>query len=75
MTTTAINRDPDLCLLKNPTVKETNVYIVDATGASVTADSAVSLLQRYCEKLPGDKYAFCFSCFIVISFSLFTIFV
>ncbi|XP_007012461.2 PREDICTED: endoribonuclease Dicer homolog 3 [Theobroma cacao] len=56
VTTTAINRDPDLCLLKNPTVKETNVYIVDATGASVTADSAVSLLQRYCEKLPGDKY-------------------
>ncbi|XVF35247.1 hypothetical protein REPUB_Repub18cG0129200 [Reevesia pubescens] len=56
MTNTAINRDPDLCLLKDQTFEETNVYIVDATGASVTADSAVSLIHRYCQKLPGDKY-------------------
>ncbi|XVE97781.1 hypothetical protein REPUB_Repub03eG0048300 [Reevesia pubescens] len=56
MTNTAINRDPDLCLLKDCTFEEKDVYIVDATGASVTADSAVSLIRRYCEKLPGDKY-------------------
>ncbi|XP_022754727.1 endoribonuclease Dicer homolog 3 isoform X2 [Durio zibethinus] len=56
MTNTAINRDPDLCLLKDCTFEETNVYVVDATGASVTADSAVSLMHQYCEKLPGDKY-------------------
>ncbi|KAK8543151.1 hypothetical protein V6N13_136315 [Hibiscus sabdariffa] len=56
MTNAAINRDPDLCLLENPTFKETNVYIVDTTRASVTADSAVSLIHQYCEKLPGDKY-------------------
>ncbi|XWS70161.1 hypothetical protein CRYUN_Cryun03dG0025400 [Craigia yunnanensis] len=56
MTNTAMNRDPDLRLLKERTFEETNVYIVDSTGASITADSAVSLIHRYCEKLPGDKY-------------------
>lgn len=57
MTNSAINRDPDSdpCLLKDHTFEETNVFIVDATGASVSADSAVSLIHRYCEKLPGDK--------------------
>ncbi|XVF48783.1 hypothetical protein PTKIN_Ptkin03bG0216400 [Pterospermum kingtungense] len=56
VTNTAMNRDPDLCPLKDCIFEETNVYIVKATGASVTTDSAVSLIHRYCEKLPGDKY-------------------
>ncbi|XVE70817.1 hypothetical protein DITRI_Ditri10aG0101000 [Diplodiscus trichospermus] len=56
MTNTAMNRDPDLCLPKDRTFEETNAYMVDATRASITADSAVSLIHRYCEKLPGDKY-------------------
>ncbi|GMJ15749.1 dicer-like 3, DICER-LIKE 3 [Hibiscus trionum] len=56
MTNAAINRDPDLCLPENRMFKETNVYIVDTTRASVTADSAVSFIHQYCEKLPGDKY-------------------
>ncbi|PPD95421.1 hypothetical protein GOBAR_DD07557 [Gossypium barbadense] len=55
MTNSAIKRDPDSdpCLLKDHTFEETNVFIVDATGASVTADSAVSLIHKYCGKLPG----------------------
>ncbi|KAA3477366.1 Endoribonuclease Dicera [Gossypium australe] len=58
MTNSAIKRDPDSdpCLLKDYTFEETNVFIVDATGASVTADSAVSLIHKYCGKLLGDKY-------------------
>ncbi len=57
MTNTALNRDPDSCSLKARRIGETNAYFVNATGASVTSDSSVSLIHRYCEKLPGDKYA------------------
>ncbi|KAF3773196.1 Endoribonuclease Dicer-like protein 3b [Nymphaea thermarum] len=32
------------------------VYTVSSTGATVTADSSVSLIFSYCQKLPGDKY-------------------
>uniref|UniRef100_A0A5B7CE62 Uncharacterized protein n=1 Tax=Davidia involucrata TaxID=16924 RepID=A0A5B7CE62_DAVIN len=56
MTDTAINRDPDAYILKACNIKETDAYYVGVTGASVTADSSVSLIHRYCEKLPGDKY-------------------
>ncbi|MCD7468515.1 hypothetical protein HAX54_006835 [Datura stramonium] len=56
MTDTAIKRDPDDCVVKPCLVKETNAYYVEATGASVTADSSVSLLTKYCEMLPGDKF-------------------
>ncbi|KAF5743147.1 Ribonuclease III putative isoform 1 [Tripterygium wilfordii] len=56
MTETAIKRDPDTCVMKACHFKEMDIYVVDKTGASVTADSSVSLLQKYCEKLPGDKY-------------------
>lgn len=58
VTDTAIKRDPDVCVVKPCLVKETNAYYVEATGASVTADSSVSLLNKYCEMLPGDKYGF-----------------
>ncbi|KAK3027516.1 hypothetical protein RJ639_040231, partial [Escallonia herrerae] len=53
---TAINRDPDACTLRACNVKEIDTYCVDITGASVTADSSVSLVHRYCERLPRDKY-------------------
>ncbi|XP_050268142.1 endoribonuclease Dicer homolog 3a isoform X1 [Quercus robur] len=56
MTDTAMNRDPDAHILKACTTEEVNAYHVEATGASVTADSSVNLIHRYCEKLPGDKY-------------------
>ncbi|KAH0969724.1 hypothetical protein GBA52_028320 [Prunus armeniaca] len=56
MTETSRNRDPEVCILRNCNFEETKAYYVNATGASVTADSSVSLIHRYCEKLPGDKY-------------------
>ncbi|KAK2965570.1 hypothetical protein RJ640_018736 [Escallonia rubra] len=43
MTDTAINRDPDACTLRACNIKEIDTYCVDITGASVTADSSVSL--------------------------------
>lgn len=58
MTDTAIKRDPDDSVVKPCLVKETKAYYVEATGASVTADSSVSVLTKYCEMLPGDKYGF-----------------
>ncbi|KAJ0091009.1 hypothetical protein Patl1_13738 [Pistacia atlantica] len=56
MTDTAVSRDPDSCVLKACTLGTMNAYVVDVTGASVTADSSVNLIHRYCEKLPSDKY-------------------
>ncbi|GAB4854001.1 helicase [Ancistrocladus abbreviatus] len=56
MTEAAINRDPDVCTLRACNFQEADAYFVESTGASVTADSSVSLVHRYCEKLPGDKY-------------------
>lgn len=60
MMDTSITRDPDTCNLKVFTFDDTNSYIVDATGASVTADASVSLIHCYCGKLPGDKYGYAF---------------
>lgn len=60
MTDTAINRDPDASILKTCTFDDRNAYYVDGTGASVTADSSVNLIHRYCAKLPGDKYGYVF---------------
>ncbi|KAL7112075.1 hypothetical protein ACP275_05G130300 [Erythranthe tilingii] len=56
MTQTAMNRNPDDWSIKACITKEEHVYVVGSTGASVTADSSVSLIHRYCQKLPGDKY-------------------
>ncbi|XP_059458543.1 endoribonuclease Dicer homolog 3 [Corylus avellana] len=56
MTDTAMNRDPDVSIQKACSIEDTNAYYVDGTGASVTADSSVNLVHRYCAKLPGDKY-------------------
>ncbi|XP_050366617.1 endoribonuclease Dicer homolog 3a-like [Argentina anserina] len=56
MTNTALNRDPEESVLKPCTLDEISEYIVDSTGASVTADSSVRLLHKYCDTLPRDKY-------------------
>lgn len=60
MIDTAMSRDPDAGSLKPCNFKGTDAYSVHATGALVTADSSVSLIHRYCEKLPSDTYG-CFS--------------
>lgn len=62
VTDTAVSRDPNAWTLKAYTCGKTDTYVVPATGASVTADSSVSLIYRYCEKLPGDKY----ECFLLM---------
>lgn len=56
MLDTAYNRDPDACVVKTCIVKDADSYVVGVTGASVTADSSISLIHKYCEKLPRDKY-------------------
>lgn len=53
MTDTAINRDPYVYTSK--VGEEKNTYVVDATGASITAESSISLIYWFCEKLPFDK--------------------
>ncbi|XP_043722965.1 endoribonuclease Dicer homolog 3a isoform X2 [Telopea speciosissima] len=56
VTDTTLNRDPNACISRVCCVDETSAYVVESTGASVTADSSIGLIYRYCEKLPGDKY-------------------
>ncbi|KAJ1382263.1 Ribonuclease III domain [Sesbania bispinosa] len=56
MTDAAINKDHE-SNLRAFTVEKTNAYHVDSTGASVTLDSSVTLINKYCEKLPRDKYS------------------
>ncbi|RDX92252.1 Endoribonuclease Dicer-like 3, partial [Mucuna pruriens] len=58
MRNTAKNREQEAFSLETYGTEKTCAYYVDATGACVTADSSVSLIHRYCEKLPGDKYEY-----------------
>lgn len=62
MRDTALNREEDASILKPCNTKDISTYVVSLTGASVTADSSVGVIYRYCEKLPHDKYAVC--CFV-----------
>ncbi|GMN63272.1 hypothetical protein TIFTF001_032343 [Ficus carica] len=50
------DRNPNTFTPKACTSNVKNTYFVDATAASITADSSVGLIHRYCERLPGDKY-------------------
>lgn len=52
---TAVNRDPNHSPVKACNTNEVPPYVVESTGASVTADSSISLIHRYCQKLPHDK--------------------
>lgn len=54
MTHAADNKDHE-SNLRAFSVRKTEAYYVDSTGASVTLDSSVSLINQYCEKLPRDK--------------------
>ncbi|KAI9112330.1 hypothetical protein K1719_016853 [Acacia pycnantha] len=56
MAEVAKNRELDSSALSPYKTEEIHTYSVDSTGACVTADSSVSLIHRYCEQLPGDKY-------------------
>ncbi|XP_027190700.1 endoribonuclease Dicer homolog 3a isoform X2 [Cicer arietinum] len=56
MTHAADNKDHE-SNLRAFSVRKTEAYYVDSTGASVTLDSSVSLINQYCEKLPRDKYS------------------
>nr|XP_043620815.1 endoribonuclease Dicer homolog 3a [Erigeron canadensis] len=47
--------DRGTSVVKPSNFKETETYYVEATGASVTVHSSVSLLHQYCSKLPADK--------------------
>lgn len=37
---------------------EEGFYLVEKTGAIVTSSSCVSLIYKYCSKLPSDRYIF-----------------
>lgn len=52
---TAYKTDSSDSLLKACNTNEVLPYVVDSTGASVTVNSSISLIQRYCDKLPRDK--------------------
>ncbi|GJY45701.1 endoribonuclease Dicer homolog 3a isoform X1, partial [Tanacetum coccineum] len=53
---TAKKRDPNSCVVNPAKIKETETYRVESTGASVTPDSSVNLINRYCSKLPVGKF-------------------
>lgn len=56
MIDTAIKRDPDDALFpKTCTRDEEKEYCIESTGAKVTISSSISIIYRYCEKLPRDK--------------------
>jgi endoribonuclease Dicer len=54
MNDAAVSKDNG-CNLRTFTVRKTEAYHVDSTGASVNLDSSVTLINHYCEKLPRDK--------------------
>ncbi|XP_057810425.1 endoribonuclease Dicer homolog 3a-like [Salvia miltiorrhiza] len=52
---TAVNRDPGDSPVKACNTNKVVSYVVESSGASVTSDSSISLLHRYCQNLPLDK--------------------
>ncbi|KAK1269817.1 hypothetical protein QJS04_geneDACA022123 [Acorus gramineus] len=52
----ASHRDPSAQIAKICHEAESKSYHVKSTGASITPDSSVSLIYKYCEKLPRDRY-------------------
>ncbi|CAI9755614.1 unnamed protein product [Fraxinus pennsylvanica] len=55
MTDKAITRDTDGSFTKASATKEVPAYLVEVTGASVAANSSISLVHRYCDKLPREN--------------------
>ncbi|XP_020248629.1 endoribonuclease Dicer homolog 3a [Asparagus officinalis] len=56
MMDTALNRNSISLVRKLPKDNEMEAFRVHSTGATITIDSSVGLIYRYCEKLPKDKY-------------------
>lgn len=56
MTSTALNRDVDSCGPQACEYKECNIYMVESTKAIVTPSFSINLINKYCDKLPRDKY-------------------
>uniref|UniRef100_A0A0D9V9B3 Uncharacterized protein n=1 Tax=Leersia perrieri TaxID=77586 RepID=A0A0D9V9B3_9ORYZ len=52
----ASSREPQNLLSGFVPNEEINEYRVGRTGAKVTTGSSISIVHRYCEKLPKDKY-------------------
>ncbi|CAJ1973600.1 unnamed protein product [Sphenostylis stenocarpa] len=56
MTDASINKDHESSL-RVFTMGKIDAYYVESTGASVTLDSSVNLIHRYCGTLPRDQYS------------------
>ncbi|XP_068480547.1 endoribonuclease Dicer homolog 3a isoform X1 [Phaseolus vulgaris] len=56
MTDASMNKDHESSL-RVCTMGKTEAYYVESTGASVTLDSSVNLIHRYCGTLPRDQYS------------------
>ncbi|KAL3680222.1 hypothetical protein R1sor_023178 [Riccia sorocarpa] len=52
----AANRSDAPLTLTEPESFGVEVFTVESTGASVFTNNSVSLLHRYCAKLPGDQF-------------------
>ncbi|CAO2167444.1 unnamed protein product [Urochloa humidicola] len=56
MTEIASNREPEDPQTSFVPTEEINEYHIRTTGAKITTDSSISVLNQYCDKLPKDKY-------------------
>ncbi|WOL09052.1 endoribonuclease [Canna indica] len=74
----SLTRDQESLVSKVSIKEELDAYYVDSTGASVTADSSVSVINIYCQNLPRDKnytpkpvfksnqYGGCYECTLIL---------
>ncbi|XP_073110858.1 endoribonuclease Dicer homolog 3a-like isoform X2 [Elaeis guineensis] len=51
-----LNRDPDALTCELSSDEDIDACYAESTGARVKADSSVSLVYKYCEKIPRDNY-------------------
>ncbi|XP_073110859.1 uncharacterized protein [Elaeis guineensis] len=52
----AFARDPDALTCELSSDEDIDACYAESTGARVKADSSVSLVYKYCEKIPRDNY-------------------
>lgn len=52
----ALNRTHYSVLVDKIRIEDMEVFQVEKTGATVSIDSSISLITRFCSNLPGDKY-------------------
>ncbi|KAK1262916.1 hypothetical protein QJS04_geneDACA009520 [Acorus gramineus] len=53
---TSAKRNSDTCIPRLCTEELSDVYCVKSTGAIVTLNSSISVIRKYCDMLPKDKY-------------------